>query len=215
MVLPKIYNGRNKTFFFGSLGLFYSRVGSSNAIVTIPTQAMLKGDFSGFVGTNGVQIPIFDPATTVPAGTSFQRTQFPGNIIPATRISNFAKVINPLYPAPSLPGVINNFYDHKAPTWPYFNNPSPVIKIDHSLSTKQKLSGSYTVQLRHRLLWGNPGSGLGPQPKWGEEQKFPLDWITDQIANSWKYRINHDYVISANVLNHLTLSADRYWNYRF
>ena len=46
VVLPKIYNGRNKTFFFGSLGLFYSRVGASGAPMTVPTPDECNGDFS-------------------------------------------------------------------------------------------------------------------------------------------------------------------------
>jgi len=213
VVIPKIYNGRNRTFFFGSLGLFFSRSGASNAIITIPTQGEVKGDFSSFVGSNGALIPIYDPNTTVPDGKgSFIRTQFPGNVIPASRIAPYASIVGSYIPAPSLPGVNNNFYDHKAPTWPYFNIPAPIVKIDHQISTTQKLMVSYTSQFRHRLLWGNPGSGLGPQPTWGQTQAYPLDWYTYQIADSWKYRIAHDWVIRPNVLNHVTISADRYWN---
>jgi hypothetical protein len=81
VVIPGLYNGRDKTFFFGSLGFFFSRYGASGNIITIPTQAMLRGDFSDFRDANGNQIPIFDPATTVPDGSGgFRRTQFPGNI---------------------------------------------------------------------------------------------------------------------------------------
>ncbi|PYS13571.1 MAG: hypothetical protein DMG15_10755, partial [Acidobacteria bacterium] len=213
VVLPKIYNGRNRTFFFGSLGLFYSRSGSSSPLITIPTQAQVKGDFSGFAN-NGVQIPIYDPDTGVPDGKgSIVRTQFPGNIIPATRIASFAATVASYIPPTNLPGINNNFYDHKAPTWPYFNIPSPLVKIDHQISTTQKLMASFTAQIRHRLLWGNPGSGLGPQPKWGQTQTYPLDWYTYQIADSWKYRTSHDWVVKPNLLNHLTLSFDRYWNF--
>ena len=214
VVIPKVYNGRNRTFFFASLGLFYSRSGSSNAIITIPTQAQVKGDFSGFIGSNGAQIPIYDPNTTVPDGKgSFVRTQFPGNVIPASRIAPYASIIGSYIPPTSLPGINNNFYDHKAPTWPYFNIPEPIGKVDHQISTTQKLMVSFTGQIRHRLLWGNPGSGLGPEPTWGQVQTYPLDWYTYQIADSWKFRTAHDWVIKPNLLNHLTLSADKYWNY--
>lgn len=213
VVIPKVYNGRNKTFFFGSLGLFYSRSGSAGALITIPTQAMLRGDFSGFAGSNGVQIPLFDPDSTQPDGKgSFVRAQFPGNVIPTNRIANYANIIDQFYPAPNLPGVVNNFFDHKAPTWPYFNIPSPLVKFDHEINPKQKVMVSFTAQIRHRLLWGNPGSGLGPAPSWGQKQTYPLDWYTYQIADSWKYRTGHDFVIKPNLLNHLILSADRYWN---
>ena len=213
LVLPKIYNGRNKTFFFGSLGLFYSRAGQGGSLITVPTQDFVRGDFSSFVNAAGVQIPIFDPATTRPDGRGgFMRDQFPGNIIPPERISPVSRKITQYLPNPDLPGINNNFYDHKAPTWPFFNTYSPLVKVDHSVSTRQKISVLYTNQIRHRLLWGNPGSGLGPQPNWGEPQTNPLDWVTDQIANSWKVRINHDYVFSPALLNHITVSADRYLN---
>ncbi|MEO8597665.1 MAG: carboxypeptidase regulatory-like domain-containing protein [Candidatus Solibacter sp.] len=213
LVIPGVYNGRNKTFFFGSLGVFFSRVGSAGGIITIPTQAFLRGDFSGLTNAAGVQIPIFDPDSTVPDGKgSFVRTAFTNNQIPANRISQAAKVIAGYVPATDLPGSFNNFYDHKAPTWPYFNTWTPLLKMDHSISQKQKLQGSYTYQKRPRLLWGNPGSGLGPIPKWGATQENPLDWITDQIANSWKIRLSHDYIVSPTVLNHLTFGVDRYYN---
>ena len=62
------YNGRNKTFFFSSLGVFYSRVGASGNLITVPTEAFKRGDFSGLVDAQGRQIPIFDPLTTRPDG---------------------------------------------------------------------------------------------------------------------------------------------------
>jgi hypothetical protein len=213
VVIPHVYDGHNRTFFFGSLGMFFSRVGSGGSLITIPRQEFLRGDFSGLAGANGAQIPIFDPDSTQPDGKeSYVRTQFPGNIIPTNRISQAAKAIAPYVPQTDLPGAFNNYYDHKSPTWPYYNTWTPLIKMDHSISSKQKLQGSYTYQKRPRLLWGNPGSGLGPVPKWGEQQKNPLDWITDQIANSWKIRLSHDYIISPTLLNHVTLGIDRYYN---
>jgi hypothetical protein len=213
VVIPHVYDGRNKTFFFGSLGWFFSRVGSGGSIITIPTQAFINGDFSGLVNAAGNQIPIFDPATTQPDGKGgYVRTQFQGNKIPANRISPMAKAIVAYIPPTDLAGAFNNFYDHKAPTWPYYNTWTPLIKIDHSISNKQKLQGSFTAQRRPRLLWGNPGSGLGDVPKWGEPQKNPLDWITDQVANSWKIRVSHDYVFSPRLLSHFTLAVDSYYN---
>jgi hypothetical protein len=213
VVIPGVYSGRDKTFFFGSLGWFFSRVGTGGSIITIPTQKFINGDFSELVDATGKQIPIYDPATTQPDGKGgYVRTQFSGNIIPTDRITPMAKAIAAYIPPTDLSGSYNNFYDHKAPTWPYYNTWTPLIKIDHSISNKQKLQGSFTAQKRPRLLWGNPGSGLGDTPKWGEPQKNPLDWITDQVANSWKIRFNHDYVFATNLLNHLTVAVDSYYN---
>jgi hypothetical protein len=209
VVIPHVYNGRNKTFFFASLGLYYSRVGTGGAIITIPTPAFMAGNFSGLVNAAGVQIPIYDPSTSQPDGKgSYSRTPFPGNIIPASRIVGAAQIVASYIPAPTSSGDINNFIDHKAPTWPYYNTTVPLIKIDQNISSKQKVMFSYTHQTRPRLLWGNPGSGLGPEPIWGQPQTNPLDWITDQQDTSWKIRLSHDYIISPTLVNHVTLAGD-------
>jgi hypothetical protein len=169
LVIPGLYNGRNRTFFFGSLGLFFSRSGSVGNLVTVPTRAFVQGDFRGLVDAAGRQIPIFDPATTRPDGKGgFVRDQFQCNgqlnVICPDRISLAARKILPYIPSPDLQTISNNFFDHKAPTWPYFNTYVPLIKVDHMISGKQQVSVMYTNQIRHRLLWGNPGSGLGDRP---------------------------------------------------
>jgi|SRR5579871_562882 len=213
VVIPHLYNGRNKTFFFGSLGLYYSRQGAAGLLATVPTPAMLSGNFTGLTTASGAQIPIFDPTSTRPDGNgSYVRSQFPGNIIPASMITPMAKVIASYIPAPSVPGELNNFYDHQASTWPYYNTTVPLIKIDHSISDKQKLMFSYTHQTRPRLLWGHPQPGLGPQPVWGQPQTNPLDQIYDQQDTSWKVRLSHDYIISPTLVNHITIGVDREFN---
>jgi len=206
LVIPGVYDGHDKTFFFGSLGLYFARLGNAGLLATVPTQDVLNGDFSQFKAANGSQIPIYDPASGA------TRTQFVGNIIPATRITNFARVTSSYIPAPDLPGLTNNFYDHRAATWPYYNTTVPLIKVDHSISNKQKVMTSWTRQTRPRLLWGNPAPGLGPQPKWGDTQTNPLDQIYDQQDTSWKVRIAHDAVITPTLLNHLVVGGDFEYN---
>ena len=210
VVIPHVYNGRDKTFFFGSLGVFFSRYGASGNIITIPTRAFLKGDFSGLVNAAGAQIPIFDPTSTASDGKGgFVRTQFPGNVIPPTSITQAANVVAQYMPSPTLPGDINNFNSLAAATWPYYNTWVPLIKIDHSISSKQKLMGSYTYQRRPRIIWSG---GMTNAPGWGQPQVNPLDNVFDQQANSWKVRLNYDYIISPTIVNHVTVSTDRYYN---
>jgi len=206
IVIPKVYNGRDKTFFFGSVGLFYSRYGASNSIISIPTQAFLKGDFSELRNAAGAQLPIFDPDSAAPGGV---RTQFIGNVIPLSRISKAGQVVAQYMPRPDLPGSFNNYYSKAAATWPFYNTTTPLIKIDHSISTKQKLQGSWTKQNRPRIIWTG---GMTDVPAWGAPQINPLDNVFDQIANSWKIRLNHDYIFSPSLLNHITVSTDRYVN---
>ena len=213
LVLPKIYNGRNKTFVYGSLGWFFNRYGFGGSLMTIPTPAFAQGDFSGLVNATGAQLPIFDPATTVPVGTSYQRTQFPGNVIPQTRITTWGKLMQQYMPKPDLPGLTNNYYSKTSGNyWPMMNTWLPLVKVDHSISDKQKIMASYTYQYRPRVLHQN---GYTEAARIGEKQTNPLDYQTDQIANSWKIRLNDNYIVTPTMINYISLSFDRYYNQEF
>jgi hypothetical protein len=204
VVLPKIYNGKDRTFFFGSLGLFFSRMGASGDLVTIPSLKERAGDFSE------LGVTIYDPATTRtgPNG-SIIRDPFLNNKIPENRISDASKKIMAYLPQPDFPGVTNNYLSKANSKWPYLNTYTPLIKVDHNLSGKQKLSVMYEKRTNNRIIWE---VGRIPQPMWGETQSNPIDHVTDQLANSWKLRLNHDYIISNALVNHFTFSADNYYN---
>jgi outer membrane receptor protein involved in Fe transport len=93
VIIPKLYNGKNKTFFYGAYqGWRYSRASDNDILV--PTAAELAGDESD----NG-QNPIYDPLSTVVTPTGYSRTAFPNNQIPADRIDQrmvtWAKFIYP------------------------------------------------------------------------------------------------------------------------
>ncbi len=210
--IPKVYDGRNKTFLFFSQGIFESRTGGTGGLQTIPATAFRTGNFSSFVNAAGAQIPIFDPGTTRPDGNgSFVRDQFPGNIIPASQISPVSSKIVSLLPAPNLPGETNNWYNHTG-AFPYFNTFTSLAKLDHSISTKQKIALTYQNEWRPRLInnsgWGstaNTVSGLPNEPDVLEG--FQLQTVTSQT-----WRLNHDYTAGANLLNHITVGVDRYTN---
>ena len=215
VVLPGIYNGRDKTFFFVSEGLYFTRNGASLDLATIPTTAFKQGDFGALVDKAGAQIPIFDPNSTRPDGSGkYVRDQFPNNVIPADQITSAAQTITSYMPDPDIAGQINNNYYSKATTgtlWPYFNNYVTTAKVDHNVSTRQKLSILYTNQVRHRQLQGQ-SQGWTDRVPWGAVQENPLDSLIFQVANSWRVRLNHDYIFSPSVLNHVTVSVDRYIN---
>ncbi len=100
--VPKVYNGKNKSFFFFAYERFSLRQ-ASNELVAVPTVAMRNGDFSGLINGAGQQQVLYDPSTTV-AGT-LSRTPFPNNQIPIARISPLAKT---LYAATPLPMTADN-----------------------------------------------------------------------------------------------------------
>ncbi len=104
VILPKIYNGHDKTFFYVSSDWFRQ----NNAItgnLTVPTQAMITGDFSGFPQT------IYVPTSGLIAGCNpgaAPGQPFPGNIIPQSCISNISKTLFSAIPVPTAPGYTNN-----------------------------------------------------------------------------------------------------------
>jgi hypothetical protein len=136
--IPKIYDGHNRTFFtFGYEGT--RQRGYGQAVSSVPTAAMVAGDFSA-VGS------IFDPATTRPnpAGAGFVRTPFPGNIIPGNRVDPVAQKVLPLgYPLPNRAGVANNYVT----AGPTINNVDSFnARVDHNFNDKNRLTGRYIGQ---------------------------------------------------------------------
>ncbi len=93
VLIPKLYNGKNKTFFFGAYqGFRYSKTEDSDLLV--PTAAELAGNESD----NG-QPQIYNPYATTVVGNGFSRPAFPGNQIPAAlidpRMVAYAKFVFP------------------------------------------------------------------------------------------------------------------------
>ena len=75
---PKMYHGKNRTFFFASYEGFRNRTTSPVTFSTIPLPEMYQGDFSNWKDANGNLIPIYDPSTTRPDGRGgFVRDPFP------------------------------------------------------------------------------------------------------------------------------------------
>ncbi|MEO7651148.1 MAG: TonB-dependent receptor, partial [Bryobacteraceae bacterium] len=105
--IPKVYNGRNKTFFFFAAESMRQRRGLTPPTSLVPTAEQLAGNLSG-----GPQI--YDPFSTRtdPANPArLIRDPFPGNIIPATRINKAATVIaQQFFPAPNYTGVPGRNY---------------------------------------------------------------------------------------------------------
>ncbi|MGH9914258.1 MAG: TonB-dependent receptor domain-containing protein, partial [Pyrinomonadaceae bacterium] len=99
-------------------------------------------------------IKIFDPLTTHVCGTkptdptdcidTFVRDPFPGNVIPADRISPIGKAILDLYPAPNGEGLRQNFFA-TANTGRYRYH-QPIVRVDHVFDDRNRIYGVYTYQ---------------------------------------------------------------------
>ena len=102
--IPKIYDGRNKTFFFFGYQKLIEKK-AAQVIVNTPTDAMKGGDFN--FGGKGYQL--YDPASTAQlADGTWTRSPLPGNIVPASRFDPVARKIlgyNP-WVSPNAPGLL-------------------------------------------------------------------------------------------------------------
>ncbi|MGI8990631.1 MAG: carboxypeptidase regulatory-like domain-containing protein [Bryobacteraceae bacterium] len=134
VVIPHLYDGRNRTFFFfGYQGTRIRNIsGTSNAYV--PTAANLNGDFSALLAANnpanpfGKAVIVNDPKTGQP---------FPGNQIPVARFDPAAVAFTKYLPQVGGNGKI--FYAQ--PLAQDFNE--YVARVDHSISDKDRISGRY------------------------------------------------------------------------
>ena len=102
--LPKVYNGKNKTFFFFNFEQNNNH-GVSTPAAAVPTLLQKTGNFSQTLTASGQLIQLYDPLTTLPSSTTssgYVRSPFPGNIIPPNRIDPITAKILSYYPNPTL-----------------------------------------------------------------------------------------------------------------
>jgi hypothetical protein len=181
LVLPKLYNGKDRTFFFLSYSGFRLRGGiAAGNLQTLPTTQERTGDFSDY------PFPLYDPATTRPDGQGgYTRDLFAGNRIPANRFSGVAQRTLPLIPQPDLPGYFNNYVNRQS-------QPSTdddwSAKIDHQINSKQRISAAY--------WWANGNTQING-PIAGELNPGYRNTPTEASG----YRFNHTYTISPTLLN--------------
>lgn len=145
---------KNKTFFFFDQEFLRQRE-QNFAQTAVPTAAMWAGDFSNAIDTSGTKITIYDPNTSSANGT---RTPFPNNMIPQARLKTaLIDVFKGVSPTPNGPNAAGNpwvennfstFYPRIA------NSRTTTAKIDHVLSTKDNLSGRFTVASQNNALYG-------------------------------------------------------------
>jgi hypothetical protein len=200
--IPKVYDGRNKTFFFASFEGFRNRVGSNDTILTVPTPEMYKGDFSNWVDASGKQIPIYDPATQVPNGSGgFTRSVFPNNQIPLNRFSALTKAVIPYGQGvtpnrgavPGTSAYVRNNYIVSGGT---LVTPTDKwsVKGDQMLGDKQRVS----------FLWNTTSFRNKPGPAGPPGLPIPLWNGQIQAWDTEAFRVAYDYTISSTMVNHFS-----------
>lgn len=200
--IPKLYNGKNRTFFFFSYEGFRNRVGNSTSPIAMATPEALNGDFSNAVqnkqSPDGSYLPIvvYDPSTSVydPSITQYVRQPFPGNKIPQTRFDPLSTKILDIarkdftgYRTDVKPGTWDywqrNFYQRGTSVNP---NNKYSVKVDQNLGDKHHLS-AYIARSKKETV---PGAD-GPTGIPGILNGFNIASDSAPVyRGSWDYTIN-------------------------
>jgi len=170
---------KDKTFFFFSYEGTRLDTGSTN-VLTVPTAVQRTGDFSQTFTTAGKLIPIYDPNSTQLVNGAYVRTQYPGNVIPASAIDPVGAKILDYFPAPNQPASnsagANNFSGNevvKSPADFY------MIKVDHNMGNKDKFTG------RYMRISGTTGIGsIYPNSGAGDPTNFAVN-RSQYVFGSW------------------------------
>jgi hypothetical protein len=174
---------KNKTFFLFT-GEKYREGTPAPLNSTTPTLAMKNGDFSGLVDAQGRPIIIYDPATGRDVNGVWTRDPFPGNRIPADRISATARAIMKYYPDP-------NYVTAGAAPWQnnldypeHFNKDlfwNWVGKVDHNFSANDRAFFRWGENERNEVRNTTPiRSGPaqnGQLPLWRANRALVGDWV--------------------------------------
>src|SRR5487761_1252652 len=140
---PKIYDGRDKTFFF--FGFQRTTQTQQNYVYSrVPTANELNGDLTNsifFLASPGIQ-HLYDPATTT-SGANPTRAPFPHDVIPPSRIDSLVQsYIKLVLPAPNYTADVNHQGLNRLDLYP-----NPSVTNDYSIRIDQRLGG-------HDNLWG-------------------------------------------------------------
>jgi hypothetical protein len=195
LYIPKLYDGRDKTFFMANYEGFRFDTGGVS-LQSAPTAAMNSGDFSSLLQpttVNGQTFPahiLYNYATCTGVNQGQACQPFPNNQIPTSLEDPIFKAASAVLPVSSS-------------TSPYFNttvtSKNPVsanlweVRIDQNIGSKAKISGSYDYD----SVPNEVVSSLGPL----------LTSATNQQTHY--VRLAFDYVISPTILNHLNYGFTR------
>jgi hypothetical protein len=136
--VPKVYNGKNKTFWFYAYEA--NKWSTPQPFTgTVPTAAERQGDFSALLAL-GPQYQIYDPLTTTPlANGRLQRQPIAGNRIPSSRLDPVAMNLLKFYPLPNQSGTAdgrNNYFNAGKALEDYWVH---IARLDHSFSESHRV----------------------------------------------------------------------------
>ena len=174
---------KNKLFYFASYEGTRDRKFASS-LTSIPTTAMRQGDLSGALADR----PIFDPNTGTPEG--FDRLPFANGLIPASRISPAAARVAALFPTPTAPGTVNNYF---AGAGYNFDRDTLDTKVNYNVSDKLSTYARVSILDYRSANPGFFGESLGGPPVAGGQ-------VGRAAGNSYSTTFAGTYVLRPNFI---------------
>lgn len=198
--IPKLYDGRNRTFFYTGYEQWRWRSSGSPRIGTVATPEWRAGDFSNLLDGNGQRITLYDPASTVanPSGAGFVRQLLPGNVVPRSRMDPLSLKVLAFHPNPNAPSTnqfapANNF-SSLIPS--YSNQGIFTVRADHRFGDKDSIFFRYSS---NRNTLDNRGWGLGAaDPAARKDQRDNHNAI-----------VNYTRLFGSSILNDLRVGITR------
>ena len=203
LYIPKLYNGKNRTFFLANYEGY--REGSPQPLIlSVPSAEMRNGDFSKLVDASRNPITIYDPTTGRSINGAWTRDPFPGNVIPQNRINPISRKIASYYPVPNTntPGQSSNqqnffFSGDASSAIDHFYN--FVFKIDQNLGSRHHVFFRSASNDRTEL---RPTNGVASGP--GADGQLPLKRVNDAYVIDWVA------TVSPTMIFNLRTSFSRY-----
>lgn len=165
--LPKIYKGRDKTFFFFNWESGYAAQGTTPQYYIVPTAAQRQGDFRGLTDSSGKPLSLKDPLNI----------GIVNNVVPAASLSKQTQAFLQFEPLPNTQRGVFNFATTPLSAVSYQRNFT--TRIDHSLSSKDNISGRYVFNDTYE-------AGI---PIWGHDERNNLG-RTQNVSVSWTRTIS-------------------------
>lgn len=205
--IPKLYRGKDRTFFFFNYEMFRDRQNKVNGFGTVPNDAFRNGDFGAILtgrvlgtdplGRSILENTIYDPATSRTVNGQVVRDPFPGNVVPPGRFDPVSAKVQALIPKAESASLVNNFTRRYA----YRKIQAiPSVKIDHSFNGSARMSAYWSGQRTDKD--NGQDDGLPD----------PISPRRDQIIRSQTVRVNYDQTLSPTFLVHLGAGYQRYHN---
>jgi hypothetical protein len=188
--IPKLYDGRNRTFFFYAYERFSLRQ-SSQQLMRVPTVPMRNGDFSGLVNSAGLLQQLYDPNSTQGRENNYARLPFMNNQIPLSRISPLAKTLYAATPLPTSADnpLVNFNLNGRNPTQQTV--PNYTVRLDHVFDEKNRVYFRFTeIDQQQQALRNYPSASPAnvatnelPEGATGY-QRIPIQTISGALGYS-------------------------------